>query len=414
MAQTSLVELRVERMIHNAKSIARLDNGQIALLTGGLPQELVLAQLTKTKGVLQGQVTKVLEASDNRQKPQLHPGLNYSHINYSYQLELKREVIKDALSRSLKQEFLVPELHAAPFVWDYRSSIQPVVTRQGLGYRLPESHEVITLENDPVANDAIKQAWQRFLLQTTPKGLREVVFRGNDAGEVLISLIASASARNYLDFAHKLVADGVKGVNYAQFDARGRFRQGSEKLTGDKTIRQAYGEFDVTVSATSFAQPNPSAATKLYERLRDLAPSGKQALDLYAGSGLIAMHLASKFEQLSALEIDGSSIMRGKADTERLGLNNIHFIKADARNLDLPEQLDLITVDPPRSGLNKEVRSLISASSSPMLIYVSCDVATWARDIADFVEQGWTLSRYEGFDFYPHTHHIELLSVLTR
>jgi tRNA/tmRNA/rRNA uracil-C5-methylase (TrmA/RlmC/RlmD family) len=177
---------------------------------------------------------------------------------------------------------------------------------------------------------------------------------------------------------------------------------------------QRYGRFEISISASSFAQPNPSAASQLYEALAKLAPTGRTALDLYAGSGIIAMHLADRFSEVIALDIDGSSIARGKEDSKRLGLGNLRFVKADAKALELPPNLDLITVDPPRAGLNKDIRQIITDSTSPILIYVSCDVATWARDIAEFEKQGWTLQSLETFDFYPHTYHIELLSVLVR
>ncbi len=407
------LELKLEKMIHGARTLARLEDGRIALIRGGLPGERVEAELSESKGVLQGSVSRILESSIQRQKPSLHPGLDYSFAPYDYQLELKQAVIKDALERALKREMEIPAVRAAPLIWHYRTAIQPVVTKQGLGYRLPESHEVITLEEDPVASATLNTAWQTFLGFGMSKGLREVVFRANDQGEVLVSLIASASARNYLDFAHKILGDTIKGVSYAQYDARGRFRRGSEKLTGLRTLRQSYGKFDITVSATNFSQPNPSAAVSLFETLRDLAPSGKKALDLYAGSGIIAMHLTDKYEEVTALEIDSSAVSRGEEDAKRLGLANLGFIKADARMLELRDY-DLITVDPPRSGLNKDVRQLITASDSAMLIYVSCDLPTWARDVADFESLGWTLQQFEPFDFYPHTHHIELLSVLTR
>ena len=152
----------------------------------------------------------------------------------------------------------------------------------------------------------------------------------------------------------------------------------------------------------------------LYQRLQDIAPSGHLALDVYAGSGIIGMYLSQKFEQVRALEIDRGSIVRGQQDTERLGITNLKFIKADAKYLDIPDDADLIVVDPPRAGLNKEVRQTISASKVKQFIYVSCDVATWARDVADFEQAGWKLSYIEPFDFYPHTHHIEILSRLER
>jgi 23S rRNA (uracil1939-C5)-methyltransferase len=408
------LEVKLERMVHGGNALARLTDGRIALIRGGIPGEVVRAEVTEKSGLVQGKVVEVLEASPDRIEASKHPGLDYGFIRYERQLELKHEVVQDSLTRSLKREVDILSVRAAPKIWNYRNTVQPAVTRDGLGYRAEGSHSVILLESDPTANETINSLWQQWKTLNAPKGIHEIVFRANDTGAMLLSLIATASAKNYLEFAHHLVQEGITGISYAQHDPRGRFRSGSEKLTGEKTILQSYGKFDISVSATNFAQPNPSAATQLYEALESLAPPGNLALDVYAGSGSIGMYLASKFKRVLALEIDRGSITRGQHDAERLGITNLEFLKTDAKYLEIPTNADLLTVDPPRSGLNKEVRQVINDSSVKQLIYVSCDVATWARDIAEFEKVGWKLMHIEPFDFYPHTHHIELLSKLGR
>ena len=200
----------------------------------------------------------------------------------------------------------------------------------------------------------------------------------------------------------------------APYDPRGRFRRGAERLAGRRTVLQRYGELELTVNATSFAQPNPAAATELYRALVEWAGSGGHAWELFAGGGAIAMHLASGFEAVTALEVDRGAVARGEADAARLGLENVRFLRADARQAPLPQDADLLVVDPPRAGLAAELRAAIGASGVPRLLYVSCDVATWARDVADLERRGYALTRFEPFDFYPHTHHVELLSELTR
>jgi 23S rRNA (uracil1939-C5)-methyltransferase len=418
-----LVTVKLERMVHGGNALSRLVDGRIALIRGGIPGEIVRADVTEKSGLVQGNVVEVLERSSDRIERPEHPGLDYGFIKYERQLGLKRDVVQDSLSRSLKRNVDVPDVRAAPKIWNYRHAVQPVVSRQSvqqgdlspcLGYRAEGSHDAVLLGSDPTAHEAINNLWEQWQSLNAPKGIHEVVFRANDEGELLLSLIASASAKNYLEFAHHLVREGIVGVSYAQHDERGRFRKGSEKLAGEKTIFQRYGTFDISVSATNFAQPNPSAATQLYEALENLAPSGNLALDVYAGSGIIGMYLASKFKRVVALEIDKGSITRGQRDVERLGIGNLEFLKTDAKYLEIPQGADLITVDPPRSGLNKEVRQTINASNIRQLMYVSCDVATWARDIAEFEKSGWQLKQFEPFDFYPHTHHIELLSFLER
>ncbi len=404
-------------MVHGGVTLAHLTGGQVALVRGGLPGERVKADLTNRSGVLQGVVDEVIDASPERVPPSPHPGLDYSHASYAHQLTLKRSVVEDALGRACKEAVSVAPVMAAPAPWGYRSAVQPAVARTtaetALGYRQPDSSTLVPLTCDPTANAGIGRVWTLFQRLGVPKGVREIALRGNDAGEVLVCLIASASAKNYLDFAHTLVREGVAGVSYASYDPRGRFRSGSERVAGVRSLSQRYGPFDLTVTATSFAQPNPAAATRLYTELTRWAGAGETALDLYAGSGVIGLHLAQTFTQVTALELDRSSVVRGGRDAERLGVRNLTFLHADARKTALPDA-ELIAVDPPRAGLAKATRQAVTDSSAQKLLYVSCDVATWARDVSELSGAGWTLARVQPFDFYPQTHHIELLSLLTR
>jgi tRNA/tmRNA/rRNA uracil-C5-methylase (TrmA/RlmC/RlmD family) len=126
------------------------------------------------------------------------------------------------------------------------------------------------------------------------------------------------------------------------------------------------------------------------------------------------LHLARSFAQVTAVEIDRGSVARGRADARRLGIDNVSFDGTDVRFGSISPDADLITVDPPRAGLGQDVRTAIDESGARQLIYVSCDPATWARDVAAFSELGWTLDFIRPFDFYPQTHHVEILSRLTR
>lgn len=411
-------QLKLEQMIHGGFALGHLPDGQIALVKGALPQEEVIAELSKRSGVLQGHVTKVLTAHKDRVKIPSHPGLNFGFINYNRQLKLKREVIIDALKRNLKQEFNVPEVIAAPDIWHYRHAVQAAATQNGLGYRQPQSHKVIALPKDPTAHKSINYFWQHCKNELTYKGIKEVAFRCNTEGEVIICLLATASAKNYLSLAHKLLKNGFKGVSYSHFSDKGRFRGKLERLAGVRNLKQKLGRFVVTVNSLSFSQPNPKAASLLLEKLKNWLEEfdlyGKFAVDLYTGSGIIALYLSENFEQIIACDIDAGNLAKGKQESASLGINNINFIKANIKKLtDLPTT-ELIAVNPPRAGLAKPVRQTIIANSTKHIIYISCDIATWTRDVAHFETAGFKLIKLQPYDFYPHTHHIEILSLLSR
>ncbi len=415
--------MAVERMVHGGLALAKAHDGRTLLIRGAIPGERVVASGGMAKGVWLGDVADVLEASPDRVPAARHPGLDLSHVAYRRQLLLKLEVLRDACRRSLGPEARVPiprEVRASPLEWRYRNAIQPAIAAasQGglnaLGYRRPGSHEVVVLQDDPSANEACRFAWLRVAARAWPRGVKEVAMRGNDQGEVLVALVATSPARVLLGAAHEMVNEGVAGVSLAPYDPRGRFRGGSERLAGARSLAQRYGDVVLTITATSFAQPNPEAAALLYRRLRELAPAARHALDLYSGNGAIAMHLAPVCERVTGAEIDRGSVERGRRDALAAGLGNVELLRGDARDLGIPDDVDLLSVDPPRAGLAKPIRSAIDDSRAKTLLYVACDVATWARDADDFLRRGWRLSVLEAFDFQPHTHHLELLSRFDR
>ncbi len=412
------VRLELTQMVHGGLALGRLESGRVALVRGGLPGEVVEAELTERSGVLQGRVKDALSPSPDRVAASAHPGLDYGFIRYERQLDLKREVVADALKRAAKLEADIPATVPAPAPWGYRHAVQPALTVGGLGYRRPESREVVVLERDPVAHDSINAGWRLWAEtwrdQGAPPGVLELAWRCNSRGDLVLCLIGERGPRHFQPLADALVEAGIRGVSHASYDARGRFRRGIRKLAGQRLLLQSYGSFEVSVSATSFAQPNPPAAGLLFGRLSEIAGGGEHAVDLYAGSGIIAMHLARTFERVTAIELDIDSIKRGIQDVRRLEIGNVDFVRGDVRKLqDIPEA-DLITVDPPRAGLAKGVRQTIAASKARRLIYVSCDAATWARDVADLTAAGFGLELAQPYDFYPQTHHVEILSLLTR
>lgn len=408
------IETTTERLVHGGRALARAADGQVALIAGALPDERVVAEVEVRSGVLQGQVVEVLEASPDRVEPPVHPGLDLGFASYPAQLRLKADVVVDAARRAgvdLPDDAVA--VVPSPDVWGYRSGIQPALRHGRLGYRREGTNDVVPMDGDPTAFEGANRAWSALAEAALPGSVREVAIRANDDGEALVALVATAPAKALLDLAHGLVAAGITGVALAPHDPRGRFRAGKERLAGARELRQRYGAVELSVSATAFAQPNPRAAGAAFLALAELAPGGTVAIDLFAGGGAIAAHLAPKYDRVIAVEVASESVARGRRDLGRIGIGNVAFERRDARRGDVPPA-DTIVVDPPRSGLARDLRSAIDASVASDLIYLSCDVATWARDAADFAQRGWRLVVARPYDFQPHTHHIEMLSHFER
>ena len=407
-------EFALQRMVHGGQALGRLDSGQIALVKGGIPDEVVRARLEYRSGVLQGEVEEVVFASKDRVETPLHPGLNYGFITYPRQLLLKREVLIDSFRRASGEELQVPPVTPSPSIFGYRHVVQPAVSCGSLGYRRYDSNKIVKLNEDVTAIPAIRLSWKNISEKHMPRGLVEITIRGNEKGETLVALIAKNPERKYIDFAHELLAMGILGVSYASYNHRGRFRSGRSRLAGARTIKQRYGNLEITVSATSFAQPNPAAAALAYNEINEIISGGNSAWELFSGGGAIAMQIANRYRTVTAVEIDRASVERGHRDALGMGLGNIDFLFTDARKIVLPDKLDLLVVDPPRAGLNKKLRQAIIEADISEIIYLSCDVATWSRDVTHLIQGPYQLNYVKPFDFFPHTHHIEVLSQLRR
>lgn len=404
-------------MVFGGYTVARDLAGAVVLVKGALPGETFTAHITSRKGVRFGTVASVLEASPHRVNAPKHPGLDYGHIAYEQQLVYKQDVFADSVRR-IREAF--PEhipITRSPNEWHYRNTVQPaVLRREGLGYRAPGTHDIQVLPSDPVAFPALNTAWALLAERVRSLGgVREVVLRSNRVGDTLVAFVATEPARNYHALAHELVQHGVAGVSYAPFDPRGRFRGGAERLAGARTISETHGAFTVAMNAHAFTQVNPGAADTLYARVAELVPAGRRALELYAGTGVLGMHVAHQFTHVDAFEIDRSATTRGQRAAAAAGIDNMAFHTGDVAKFAAQfTDADVIIVDPPRAGLAGPVRAAITASRASDLLYVSCDPATFARDSAEFLANGWQVAHAELFDFFPQTHHVEVVALLQR
>jgi 23S rRNA (uracil1939-C5)-methyltransferase len=408
----SLSRVRIEKLIAGGAGLARTPSG-VVLVAGALPDELVEVEIAKKRGTLEGTLRRVIEPSPSRERPPrgTPPTADLAHATYPAQLEYKHGFVQEALERIAKLEFAVLPTEPSPLEWRYRNTAQYMVTPAGIGYRQPNTHRAWLLESDPLVGEVLSDGLAALNGETLEPTL-EIALRGSFlTGEVLACLIGKDSPNRYNRAVKHLRDLGVSGVSYAFASLEGRFRAGIEHLWGAETILEQYGDFAVQVSASGFAQVNPLAASNLYRKARDLAGSGKLAVDVYGGSGTLGLHLTTHFQQVQVIEISPEAVARGQSDAARLERTNLHFTRGDASRLE-GIFADCIALDPPRAGLSQDVVRSVLLARAPKLLYVSCDPATWARDVAKLVRGGYRLTFAQPWDFYPQTSHVEVLSLL--
>ena len=404
-----MLTFRVEKLVPGGYGLARTERG-VVLVKGALPGELVRGEPKRKKGALFLEAPEILEAHPGRYPEPLPPSPDPPPAHEA-PLPLKEALVRDALERVAKLEAPLAPIRPSPRPLAYRTAAQ--YARHplgGLAYRLPESHELHRLEKDPLLAEPL--AWAFDVLKLWPLPVEEVALRGSLLeGKVLLGLVGGVPEALKRP-AKALVQEGFAGVVWAEPSPKGRFRGRVTPLAGERTLLEAFGPLKATVSVESFSQVNPLAAGALLEEARTLVFGGRRALELYAGSGLFSLLLSPRYEEVVAVEISKEAVRRGEMDRKRLGAENVRFLRMDARKAEALGAFDLVVVDPPRAGLPPEVRAYLLRARPREILYVSCDPATWARDVGALGQGGYRLAFARPYDFFPFTHHVEVLSLL--
>lgn len=187
-------------------------------------------------------------------------------------------------------------------------------------------------------------------------------------------------------------------------------------LAGSPFIKEKIARFEFKISANSFFQTNTSGAEILYEKVKEYAGlSGKEyVVDLYSGAGTIAIFLADSAKELIGIEISKSAVQDAEANCLYNGISNCRFILGDIMDcLEHVKKPDVMIIDPPRTGMHKNVVKQIFDMAPAKIIYVSCNPATMARDLG-MIKDNYNVLEVQPVDMFPHTYHIESVARLER
>ena len=392
----------IERIVAGGAGLARSSAG-IVLLRGGLPGERVLARLTQNKGYRSGEVIRILEPAPERVNTPLPPSADLP-LNYPAQLQVKQELLRETLLRLGGIDYPVEPVVPSPRQLHYRTSAQYAIWQGQPAYRLPGTHQLIPVGADPLVAEPLA----KVLPIIGQVEAQEVVLRGSLlTGEVVAGIIAERPPKLPPSWQE------LAGVIWGR-PAKGRFWGQTQLLRGRREIKENFGGIEASVGPASFAQVNPLAAGALYRDAAALASPAKRAIELYAGSGVFSSHISPKFSEMVAIEISPDAIRRGRQDAAHLGASNIKFIQADAQNFTGFLPADLVVLDPPRAGLAPAVREALAKSELNQILYISCDPASLARDLGFLTKSDWQPTLIRPYDFYPYTHHLEVLVRLER
>lgn len=429
------MELTVEKLIYGGDGLARLaadEKGRhkSVFLPFVIEGEQVEAHLVEEKaGFARAALDRVVAPSPHRVEPSCPyflacGGCHYQHMSYEHQLAAKAEILKETLRRTAKLELPVElQTHPSP-PWEYRNRTRMRLHSEpfALGYYRFGSHELLPVEKCPISspliNRAIAAVWDLGRAGKLKGDLAELeFFADHDDAHLLLELYANrpgeqlqASAEALSDALPEVAGVAVFGTRLPEKPGR----PGEPRLlgiAGDDSLRYQVGDFTYRVSAGSFFQTNRHLVGKMVE-LAVADHEGHRALDLYAGTGLFSLPLHERFNEVTAVESAPASL----ADLEENAAPGIEAIRSETAAFLAREKVkaDLVLVDPPRGGLGERVAAALGKSGAPRLVYVSCDPATLARDLALLLQSGYRIEQAHLVDLFPQTFHIESIFHLAR
>jgi len=433
---------------YEGEGIAKIDNF-IIFIPGAIKGEKIKILIVKvTSSFAYGKILEILKKSENRIEDvdcstyKRCGGCNLRHMNYKKTLELKRDIVQNLVNKNLKINLNVKNTIGMEEPFNYRNKAQyPVgINKEGkiiVGVFANRTHEVIETngciiqnkESEKIAKFICEFAYKNNISvydENTGKGLlRHIVIKvGIQTNEMMCILVLNGKEiKNEENLVKELtnnfpnIKTIVKNINSKNTNVI----LGKENITiyGNGYIYDKLGDYIFKISPLSFYQINPVQTEKLYNlALQKAELTGKEILlDLYCGIGTIGIFMAKNAKQVYGIEIVEEAIKDAKENCKINNIQNAKYYAGDTEKLlsDLIEKEkiipDVVVVDPPRKGLDKNTIENIKNIKPKKVIYISCNPATLIRDLS-YLEDKYKIKEIQPVDMFPFTSHVECCSVL--
>lgn len=416
-----------------------------------LPGDLVKARIYRVKSsFVEADLVEIIDPSPFRTQPKcshfgICGGCKWQNLEYAKQVEFKTGQVKETLAHigGFAEPPVLPALPAEE-IYFYRNKMEFSFSTDQNGELALGLHEawkfnrVFDLQACFLQSETSNQIVQRikefcrkeklsvYDLQKHSGFLRFLVIKeAKNTGEMMVNIVTnSGEASGLRKLAEELMAEFpalrsvVRNINTRK--AQIAVGEAEELLAGRAYIVERIGPFQFQISANSFFQSNSRQAEKLYNLAVDLArPQTEETiLDLYSGTGTISFFLAQKAKQVLGIESNSATVEDAKRNASLNGIRNCRFICSEAKDyLALArvrqEKFQAVVVDPPRSGLHPQLVENLIRLSPPKIVYVSCNPSTLARDLKLLCQEAYQLELVQPVDMFPHTYHIESVSLLT-
>lgn len=445
------------------KSIARVDD-MVVFIPYGAPGDVVNIKLDKKKrSYAEAHIVDLVKPSPDRVTPTCEHfgvcgGCKWQHIPYESQLRYKRDQVVDALTRIAKVE--IPEVNptlGSKETFCYRNKLEytfsckcwitfedlrsgrEIADRNALGFHIPGAFDKVLdikkcwLQDDLsnrirlfVRQYALAKGYEFYDIKAQQGLMRTLMVRIASTGEVMLIVVFARPEQEKIDDMMGAIAAEFPEITSLLYVVNQKVNDtiaDQEVITyrGRDYINEEMEGLQFRIGPKSFYQTNSLQAYELYKVARRMACLKPDDLvyDLYTGTGTIANFVARQVKKVVGIEYVPEAIADAKLNSEVNGIDNTIFFAGDMKDvltdgfIEEHGRPDVMIIDPPRAGMHEDVVNVILNARPERIVYVSCNPATQARDLA-LMDSLYRVEEVQPVDMFPHTHHVENVVRMTR
>ena len=396
------MQVKVEKLDDLGRGIAFIDN-KVTFIPSGIPGDIINVKITKEKkNYNEGEVIEFIKTSPLRVEAKcpyfsICGGCQLQSLPYEKTIEYKKEKVTNLFKKNKIDINIDTVVNTHPY--NYRNKINLKVVDGKMGFYVNKTHNVVEIDECLLASDAINKSIH--LIKNNIKN-GEVTIRCNQNKEVLISIISD----DLLDIDINHLKEKIKLVGVVVND---------KTYYGENFLFERMNNLLFKVSNDAFFQVNPYVATKLFQIIEDNVSKSDKVLDLYCGVGTLSLCAAKKGASVLGVEVVENAVLNALFNAKINDLENVNFVLNDVDEVISKISMDFnkVIVDPPRSGLTKNVIDVLLKIRPDEIIYVSCDPQTLVRDYK-LLSEVYKIRKAYILDMFSYTYHVESILILTR